>query len=107
MTNFWFFFTIYQDYTLTLTSNISLSFLLSSQGATVHCGGGQHTPSDPGLQGGYYVSPTVLTVNDKMTIAREEVFGPVVCVMPFDTEEEVVDRANNTDYGLASGVFTR
>ena len=71
------------------------------------CGGGAHTPTDPNCNGGYYVSPTVLTVNDKMTIAREEVFGPVVCVMAFDTEEEVVDRANDTDYGLASGVFTR
>ncbi|XP_030840142.1 4-trimethylaminobutyraldehyde dehydrogenase-like [Strongylocentrotus purpuratus] len=76
------------------------------EGATVHCGGGKHSTSDPNCQEGFYVSPTVLSVNDKMTIAREEVFGPVVCVMPFDTEEEAIQRANDTDYGLASGVFT-
>lgn len=77
------------------------------QGATVHCGGGKHSTSDPNCKEGFYVSPTVLSVDDKMTIAREEVFGPVVCVMPFDTEEEAIRRANDTDYGLASGVFTR
>ena len=42
-----------------------------------------------------------------MTCVKEEIFGPVMSVLPFDTEEEVVERANNTTYGLASGVFTR
>ena len=42
-----------------------------------------------------------------MTVAREEIFGPVVCVMGFDTEEEVIQRANDTEFGLASGVFTK
>jgi aldehyde dehydrogenase family 9 protein A1 len=44
---------------------------------------------------------------DDMTCVKEEIFGPVMSVMPFDTEEEVLKRANNTTFGLASGVFTR
>lgn len=44
---------------------------------------------------------------DDMTCVKEEIFGPVMSVMPFDTEEEVLQRANNTTFGLASGVFTR
>lgn len=42
-----------------------------------------------------------------MTCVKEEIFGPVMSVLPFDTEEEVIQRANNTTFGLASGVFTR
>lgn len=44
---------------------------------------------------------------DDMTCVKEEIFGPVMSVLPFDTEEEVIQRANNTNFGLASGVFTR
>ncbi len=44
---------------------------------------------------------------DDMTCVKEEIFGPVMSVLPFDTEEEVIQRANNTSFGLASGVFTR
>lgn len=44
---------------------------------------------------------------DDMTCVKEEIFGPVMSVLPFDTEEEVIQRANNTTFGLASGVFTR
>lgn len=44
---------------------------------------------------------------DDMTCVKEEIFGPVMSVLPFDTEEEVIKRANNTTFGLASGVFTR
>jgi len=63
---------------------------------------------DPALAGGHYITPCVLTdVNDDMRVAREEIFGPVVCVFPFDTESEVIERANDTEYGLAGGVFTR
>ncbi|WP_428936054.1 aldehyde dehydrogenase [Streptomyces sp. ACT015] len=66
--------------------------------------GGQAT--DGGL-GGYFYEPTVLVdVDNGMRVVREEIFGPVVAVMPFDTEEEVVRLANDTDYGLAAGVWT-
>ncbi|XP_063057354.1 4-trimethylaminobutyraldehyde dehydrogenase A-like [Engraulis encrasicolus] len=78
------------------------------QGAKVLCGGEPFTPSDPKLKGGYFMSPCVLDgCRDDMRCVQEEIFGPVMSVMPFDTEEEVMQRANNTTYGLASGVFTR
>ncbi|CAB3223257.1 unnamed protein product [Arctia plantaginis] len=56
---------------------------------------------------GYYVMPTVFAdVTDNMKIAREEIFGPVQSILKFDTFEEVVDRANDTNYGLGAGVIT-
>ena len=60
------------------------------------------------LADGYFVAPTVFVdVEDEMRVAREEIFGPVACVMPFDTIEEVAARANGTSFGLAGGVWTR
>ncbi len=57
---------------------------------------------------GFYLEPTVFAdVKDEMTIAREEIFGPVMAVLDFETEEEVIARANDTPYGLSAGVFTR
>ncbi len=56
---------------------------------------------------GFYMQPTVFAdVTDDMTIAREEIFGPVMSVLDFDTEVEVLARANDTEFGLAAGVFT-
>ncbi|WP_171175429.1 betaine-aldehyde dehydrogenase [Ruegeria sp. HKCCD8929] len=56
---------------------------------------------------GFYLQPTVFAdVTDGMTIAREEIFGPVMSVLDFDTEDEVMARANDTEFGLAAGVFT-
>jgi betaine-aldehyde dehydrogenase len=56
---------------------------------------------------GFYLEPTVFAdVTDAMTIATDEIFGPVMSVLDFDTEEEVLPRANATDFGLAAGVFT-
>ncbi|GAA3865031.1 betaine-aldehyde dehydrogenase [Celeribacter arenosi] len=57
---------------------------------------------------GFYIEPTLFAdVEDNMTIAREEIFGPVMSVLKFSTEDEAVARANATDFGLAAGVFTR
>jgi len=56
---------------------------------------------------GYFVSGTVLSnVSPTMTVAREEIFGPVVCLMPYDTEEQAIQIANSTDFGLHGGVFS-
>jgi acyl-CoA reductase-like NAD-dependent aldehyde dehydrogenase len=72
-----------------------------AEGATVAYGGKQ------AQAGGYFVEPTVLTgVHNEMSIAREEVFGPVLSVLSFETEEEAVRLANDTRYGLAAGVWT-
>lgn len=73
------------------------------EGARVLTGG---RATDGGL-GGYFYEPTVLVdVDNSMRVVREEIFGPVLAVMPFDTEDEVVRLANDTDYGLAAGVWT-
>jgi phenylacetaldehyde dehydrogenase len=57
---------------------------------------------------GYFVQPTVLTdTNPNMKVVREEIFGPVVCAIPFDSPDEIVPVANETNYGLAAGVFTK
>ncbi|KAJ3595224.1 hypothetical protein NHX12_004528 [Muraenolepis orangiensis] len=78
------------------------------EGAVLLCGGERFTPSDPKLQGGYYMTPCVLgDCTDDMTCVREEIFGPVMSVLSFDTEEEVLRRANDSPLGLAAGVFTR
>jgi len=59
-------------------------------------------------QNGYWVKPTVFTdCTDSMKITREEIFGPVLCILPYKTLEEVVFRANNTSMGLAAGIFTK
>ena len=77
-----------------------------AEGATLHCGGG--VPSLQGMEGGFFLEPTVFTgVTDEMRIAREEIFGPVMSVLSFDDEDEVIARANDTEFGLAAGVFTR
>lgn len=75
------------------------------EGARVVAGG----PGLPeGVNRGYYVRPTVFAdVNNDMTIARQEIFGPVLSIIPFDTEEEALGIANDTDYGLTNYVQTR
>lgn len=77
-----------------------------SEGAEAVVGG--RPDGEDANGGGYYVSPTLFTgVSDEMKIAREEIFGPVLVAMPFDDLEEVARRANDTEYGLAAGLWTR
>ena len=68
--------------------------------------GGLNRPA--GLNRGYFVKPTIFSdVNNNMKIAREEIFGPVVSIIPFDTEEEAISITNDTDYGLTNYVQTQ
>src|SRR3954454_2195414 len=74
------------------------------EGAELAAGGSP----DSADGGGYFVEPTLFVgVEDSMRIAREEIFGPVLVAMPFDDLEEVARRANDTEYGLAAGLWTR
>lgn len=76
-----------------------------AEGAQVLIGGNRVTQGD--LANGFFVAPTVFDgCSDDMAIAREEIFGPVMSVMSFDDEEEVIARANATEFGLSAGVFT-
>ncbi|MEY9867618.1 aldehyde dehydrogenase (NAD+) [Peribacillus sp. B2I2] len=73
-----------------------------SEGAEVVTGGNY------GQGEGYFVTPTIFAgVEDEMTIAKEEIFGPVVAAMPFDDLDDVINRANNSEYGLAAGLWTQ
>lgn len=76
------------------------------EGARLVCGGDRMRGDD--LAGGYYVSPTVFAdVANDMRIAREEIFGPVLSVIPFDTLDEAIALGNQTEYGLGGAVWTR
>jgi len=73
------------------------------EGARIVTGGGR----PEGLDGGWFVQPTVFAdVDNSMTIAQEEIFGPVLAIIPFDTEEDAIRIANDSVYGLAGSVFT-
>ncbi len=69
--------------------------------------GGAAAKLDNGLEGGYYIQPTILKGHNKMRVFQEEIFGPVVCVTTFKTTEEAIAIANDTLYGLGAGVWTR
>jgi len=76
-----------------------------SEGAKLLLGGRKTDVA--GCEGGYFIEPTIFTdCTDDMTIVREEIFGPVMSVLTFGDDDEVVERANATEYGLAAGVFT-
>jgi acyl-CoA reductase-like NAD-dependent aldehyde dehydrogenase len=73
------------------------------EGARIICGG--VTPPE-GLESGYYVEPTIFSdVRNDMTIAQEEIFGPVLSIIPYDSEEEAIAIANDSPYGLSGGVW--
>jgi acyl-CoA reductase-like NAD-dependent aldehyde dehydrogenase len=73
-------------------------------GATVYCGGDK--VAKPGLEGGNFMAPTILTgVTSDMAVAREELFGPVLCVIPYDTLDQAIEMANDSELGLASYVW--
>lgn len=77
-----------------------------AEGAQLACGG--LAPTDEGLRDGFFFTPTVLTaVEPGMRVAREEVFGPVLAVIPFTSDDEAIRIANATDFGLKAGVWTQ
>jgi len=76
------------------------------EGARLVTGSGR--PNAPGCDRGFYIAPTVLAaVDNRMAIAREEIFGPVLCVIPFSGEAEALSLANASDFDLAAAVWTR
>ncbi|WP_174802250.1 aldehyde dehydrogenase [Martelella limonii] len=77
-----------------------------AEGATLAAGG--RRPEGEEYAGGYFYTPTIFCdVKDDMRVAQEEIFGPVVCVLPFETETEAITLANSTQFGLAASVWTR
>jgi aldehyde dehydrogenase (NAD+) len=93
-----------------LTSKMHLDRVLgflevcAKEGNTILTGGGQ--PSDPDLKNGCYLRPTIVEAKPGDTVFREEVFGPFVCVTRFKDEAEAIELANDTEYGLGSGLWT-
>jgi betaine-aldehyde dehydrogenase len=85
-----------------------LDYLQIGHDGGARCVTGGAAADVSGLPNGLFVQPTVFTdVTDNMRIAQEEIFGPVMSVLVFDDEDEVIERANRTEFGLAAGVFTR
>ena len=84
-----------------IEKNIQLTL---DQGGKLKCGGKRHSMSNKG----YYFPPTVIECkNHNLPTAENELFGPVLSVMKFDTEEEVINKMNDNQYGLSSGVYTK
>ena len=91
-----------------ITSDVQLQKNLGFAASGLNEGGRLVTGGQRILQetGGFYMQPTVFEISPDMTLAREEVFGPILSIIPFDTEADAVAIANGTDYGLASAVWT-
>ncbi|MEV4009466.1 aldehyde dehydrogenase family protein [Nonomuraea angiospora] len=82
--------------------------LAEKEGASLLFGGRTGAEVVPGLPGGYWVSPTLYTTTDNsLRLCQEEIFGPVAVAMPFSSDEEALEIANDSRYGLAAGVWTR
>jgi acyl-CoA reductase-like NAD-dependent aldehyde dehydrogenase len=87
---------------------ITLDYIALGQQEGARLVGGGDVPQIAGGEGAAYVEPTVLAdVDNSWRVAQEEIFGPVVCLIPFDTEDEAVRLANDTAYGLSGSVWTR
>ncbi|MBA2691455.1 MAG: aldehyde dehydrogenase [Rubrobacter sp.] len=85
-----------------------LNYIDIAQGEGAELVSGGKRPDAEGLKDGFFVEPTILTgVDNDMRIAREEVFGPVLSVIPVESEEEIIRLANDTEFGLAAGVWTK
>ncbi|MEC8611166.1 MAG: aldehyde dehydrogenase family protein, partial [Bacteroidota bacterium] len=92
-----------KDHMLKILEKIELA---KQEGGRVLCGGNRLTLKG-NLKGGYYVAPTVIEgLDNSCQTNQEEIFGPVVCIMPFDSEAQVIEMANSTRYGLAASIFT-
>jgi betaine-aldehyde dehydrogenase len=86
----------------------SLDYIALGQEEGAQLLSGGTVPAIASSEDGYFLQPAILTrVTNKMRVAQEEIFGPVVCVIPFDSEEEAVRQANDTAYGLSGSVWTR
>ena len=84
-----------------------IDYIAIARAEGAECVLGGQRPTDPALAAGWFVEPTIFTgVRNDMRIAQEEVFGPVLSIIPFDDEDEAVQIANDSIYGLAAGVWT-
>lgn len=85
----------------------SLDYLAIGQEEGARLVGGGSMPEVPGGSKGYFLEPAILAdVDNSMRVAQEEIFGPVACVIPFETEEEAIGIANDVDYGLSGSIWT-
>ena len=85
-----------------------LSYFEVARTSGLHPATGGRLPVDPRLQQGWFIEPTIYTgVTNDMQIAQEEIFGPVLCVIPFDDEADAIRIANDSEYGLGAGIWSR
>ncbi len=82
--------------------------LAGDEGGTILCGGGRPDELPERCRDGYFISPTVITgLDHQCRVNQEEIFGPVVSIMPFDSDDSVIEMANSTPYGLSASIWTQ